>query len=144
MDRLVRRHLKKALVKGAKREYYEKEYIIYKEEEGITNEPVFLNSTISPTDRIQKAINPLTLLDMGSFLKLLVMGGGRISPPAHNLFLMPLFDSFSTRITCMGPKYMVHVKKPEYFWKLKNFVIQIPNLGKNWAKIENFGEILKN
>lgn len=33
MDRLVRRHLKKALVKGAKREYYEKEYIIYKEEE---------------------------------------------------------------------------------------------------------------
>ena len=39
---------------------------------------------------------------------------------------------------------MVHVKKPEYFWKLKNFVIQIPNLGKNWAKIDHFWKNVKN
>ena len=33
MEKLVRRHLKQALTKGAKREYYEKEYLIYTEEE---------------------------------------------------------------------------------------------------------------
>jgi hypothetical protein len=33
VEKLVRRHLKQALTKGAKREYYEKEYLIYTEKE---------------------------------------------------------------------------------------------------------------
>ena len=41
----------------------------------------------------------------------------------------------------MRPKYMVHVKKPEHFRKLKNFVIQIPNLGKNRNFLGKFKKI---
>ena len=89
-------------------------------------------------------IDSLNPIGHGLIFETISHGGGRISPPAHNLFLMPLFDSFSTRITCMRPKYMVHVKKPEHFRKLKNFVIQIPNLGKNWAKVNYFCENVKN